>query len=412
MAFVLSWCEVAEDWTILPGKLCYSAYIGISRILYRSHNGEQSIQSQRHLLCLCLAFTACTYSTTWQLPLLQPQRQMAQSSASQAPMSSATPQCAFWWYCLVDWYKDRDLLLGPACPGTCKAAPIPAEACTRAAGSEVPPAEHACIGFDKFGGVCRGRSCCLRSRCRRCSLGFSSTAQPLPTYCINGIATCVGRELNLQVQKGWRSTLTTSWKARKRFCSLKSSSSQCRVQSEWLSHWGKRREARRWTCYKGYRWWPTYPLAVKTHKQCNSNNDEKFSGRSSHAVISKQLVKLYSLIRYSLLGILGSESLKPIFHCFGAVSFYHVVWFVAKLLESNLHCWKRSAVWMRQDLEQNKHIVSVREKSKARTCISTGRGEIEATSSMSLRPFAGILDGQMIGLYRCEWFVNLRFWSV
>jgi len=95
VAFVLSWCEVAEDWMILQGKVCYSAYIGISRILYRSHNNEQSIQSQRYSSCLCPAFTACTRSTTSQLPLLPMQRQMAQPSAPQAPMSSATPQCAF-----------------------------------------------------------------------------------------------------------------------------------------------------------------------------------------------------------------------------------------------------------------------------------------------------------------------------
>lgn len=112
---------------------------------------------------------------------------------------------------------------------------------------------------------------------------------------------------------------------------------------------------------------------------------EDFSGRTSHAVISKQLVKLNPLIRYSLVSILGSKSLKPVFHCLCAISFNHVVGFVAKLLESNLHCWKCSAVGPKQNLEQDRHIVPVREKPNARTCIPTGRGETIATWSMSLR---------------------------
>lgn len=248
VTFVLFWCEIAKNWTILQRKVCYSAYIDVSRILYRSHNDEQSIQSQRYSSCLCFAFTACTRSTTSQLPLLSMQRQMTQSSASQASMSSVTSQCEFWWYCLIDWYKNRALLLKSTCSETCKATLIPAETCTRAADSEISSAEHACSDFDKFDEVCRDRSCCLRFRCQRYSLGFFSTAQSLSTYCINDISTYVDRELNLQVQKRWRSTLIISWKARKRFCWLKSFSSRCHVQSEWLSHQSKRREASRWTC--------------------------------------------------------------------------------------------------------------------------------------------------------------------
>lgn len=115
----------------------------------------------------------------------------------------------------------------------------------------------------------------------------------------------------------------------------------------------------------------------------------------AYTVIFQELVKLRFLIWPPFAGIFGFQCLKPVGERLGLCCLYDVIRLVAKLVESRLHCYTGSVLLADFAKREYKHMVPVRDMPRASTCISTGRGVVVGTLSMSLLALEDMFDSSV-----------------